>query len=110
MASRHDLIIDQGSTFNLLLEIQDVNSASLDLTGMTFASQAREAYDSPNISFAFTCSVPEPTSGQFYLNLPAEVSTATSAGRYVYDIEMTSGSVVTRIVQGTVDITPEVTR
>jgi hypothetical protein len=110
MASRHDLTIDQGSTFNLLLEVQDVNSASLDLTGMTFASQARESFDSPNISFAFTCSVLHPTSGQFYLNLPADASTAVSAGRYVYDIEMTSGSVVTRIVQGTIDISPEVTR
>lgn len=110
MASIYDINIDQGSTFNLLLQLQDINSASIDLTGMAFRSQVRESFESENITFAFTCSVPTPGLGQIYLTLPDNVSSSTPAGRYIYDLEMVSGSIVTRVMQGAVLISPEVTR
>ena len=46
------------------------------------------------------------------MQLAAATSSGISAGQYVYDLEIfTSGdSIVKRIIQGNVTITPEVTR
>lgn len=112
MAQSYDLTIDQGSTFSVLLELQDATSQSLNLSGITFASQARESYDSPSASFVFTCSVNNPAStGSLYMILPAPVTIGIIPGGYVYDLEMTtSGSIVSRIMEGRIVVTPEVTK
>jgi hypothetical protein len=110
MASKHDISLDQGSTFNILIALQDVSGSAIDLTGTTFKSQARVDFTAPTASFEFTASIPSPASGQFYLTLPAFQSSLIPEGAYVYDVEMTTGSVVARIIEGTITVRPEVTR
>ena len=46
------------------------------------------------------------------MQLPATTSAALAAGQYVYDLEIytANDSIVKRIIQGDVTITPEVTR
>ena len=43
--------------------------------------------------------------------LTAAQTNAIAAGRYVYDVEITSGEgIVTRVVEGQIEVTPGVTR
>jgi hypothetical protein len=44
------------------------------------------------------------------LGLTANQTSNLVAGRYVYDVELTEGGEVSRIVEGIVTVTPQVTR
>tara|TARA_A100001391_G_scaffold202737_2_gene193132 strand:+ start:434 stop:763 length:330 start_codon:yes stop_codon:yes gene_type:complete len=109
MATRVNILIDQGTDFTTSVSLTDNNGAQLDLTGMTAASQIRKTHSSSN-STSFTTALANNT-GTLTLSLNNSVTSSLSAGRYVYDVELTdSSSVVSRILEGIVTVTPEVTR
>ncbi len=108
MATRIDLLIDQGSTFTLAFDVLDDNSDPLDLSAYTVAGQMRKNY-STNVSTTFTTSIAN--TNEVTLSLTATETTAITADRYVYDVELDDGaSTITRIIQGRVTVTPEVTK
>lgn len=109
MATRVNIVIDQGTDFETSVELTDTNGAQLDLTGMTAASQIRKHHTSSN-STAFSTTLANST-GTLILSLNNAVTSALSAGRFVYDVELTdSTSKKSRILEGIVTVTPEVTR
>ena len=110
-AGTYNLVIDQGSDFALDLVIKQSGSA-LDLTNYTGRAQLRTSVDASSASATFTVTKTNASGGALKMELGASTSTSLSAGQYVYDLEIfTSGdSVVKRILQGDVTITPEVTR
>lgn len=109
MASKANLVIDQGSTFSTDLTLTDENGDPLSLSGFTANSQIRRWYTSSNTSAVFTTSI-NTTSSTISLTLTANQTSNLTFGRYVYDVEITSGSEVSRIVEGIITITPQVTR
>jgi len=109
MASKANLIIDQGSTFSTDLTLTDENGDPLSLSGYTANSQIRRWYTSSNTTAVFTTSI-NTTSSTISLTLTANQTSNLTFGRYVYDVEITSGSEVSRIVEGIITITPQVTR
>ena len=109
MATRVNILIDQGTDFTTSVNLTDNNGAQLNLTGMTAASQIRKTHSSSNAT-NFTTSLANNT-GTLTLSLNNSVTSSMSAGRYVYDVELTdSSNVVSRILEGIVTVTPEVTR
>ena len=109
MATKANIIIDQGTTFSTVINLTDDNGDPVDLTGYTGDSEMRKHYTSSN-SQSFTVSLGG-TSGTVTLSLTSAQTANLTPGRYVYDVEVTSGSnVVSRIVEGIVTVTPEVTR
>jgi hypothetical protein len=109
MATKANLIIDQGTNFNTSIALTDVDGGAIDLTGYTGASQMRKTYSSSN-SRSFSVSLGG-MSGTVGLQLTANQTANIEPGRYVYDVEITSSAnVVTRIVEGIVTVTPGVTR
>jgi hypothetical protein len=109
MATKANIIIDQGTTFTTVINLTDDNGDAIDLTGYTGDSEMRKHYTSSN-SQSFSISLGG-TSGSVTLSLTATQTANLTPGRYVYDVEVTSGSnVVSRIVEGIVTVTPEVTR
>lgn len=109
MATKANLVIDQGSTFSAELNLTDENGDVLSLSGYTANSQIRKWYTSTNAAATFATSI-NVESGQITLTLTANQTGSLSAGRYVYDVELTVGSEVSRIVEGIVTVTPQVTR
>jgi hypothetical protein len=109
MATKANIIIDQGTTFSTIINLTDDNGDPIDLTGYSADSEMRKHYTSSN-STSFAVSLGG-VDGTVTLSLtPAQTSNLTP-GRYVYDVEVTSGAnVVSRIVEGIVTVTPEVTR
>jgi hypothetical protein len=109
MATKANLVIDQGSTFSTELSLTDENGDILGLTGYTANSQIRKWYSSssPAATFATTINV---FSGVITLSLTANQTSTLVAGRYVYDVEIENGSEISRIVEGIITVTPQVTR
>lgn len=109
MATKAPLVIDQGSTFSADLTLTDENGDPLVLDGYTANSQMRKWYSSSNAAATFTTSINVNTA-VITLSLTANQTSNLVAGRYVYDVEIKSGSEVSRIVEGIVTVTPQVTR
>lgn len=112
MAAKANIIVDQGTDFDVTLTVTDDFGDVQDLTGYTAAGQVRKHYSSDTVvaTFDFTFGSPR-TSGLLTLQLPRSVTTAMEAGRYVYDVEITSQfDVRSRLIEGTLTVTPEVTR
>lgn len=107
MASKANLVIDQGSTYSVSINLTDDNGDPMDVTGYTSRSQLRKHYTSSN-SVSFNTSL---ATGTLTLSLTSTVTALIPAGRYVYDAELIdAANNVTRIVEGIVTVTPEVTR
>ena len=109
MATKANITVDQGTTFSTTINLTDENGDPIDLTDYTGRSQMRKHYTSSN-SVSFTVSLGG-TSGVVSLGLTSSQTANLTPGRYVYDVEVvSSANVVSRIVEGIVTITPEVTR
>lgn len=109
MATKANLVIDQGATFSTDLTLTDENGDPLALFGYTANSQIRRWYTSTNAAATFTTSI-NTTSAVITLSLTPNQTSNLVSGRYVYDVEIADGSEVSRIVEGIVTVTPQVTR
>lgn len=108
MATKANLVIDQGATFSTDLTLTDENGDMLILNGYTANSQLRKWYTSTT-SVPFTAAI-NVDSGVITLSLTDTQTSLLTAGRYVYDVEISDGSTVSRVVEGIITVTPNVTR
>ncbi len=107
MATKANLVIDQGSTFASSIDILDENDEPVNLTSYSARGQIRKHYSSTNsVSFTTTLS-----NGSLVISLTANQTAGMVSGRYVYDLELVDpANTVLRILEGIVTVTPEVTR
>ena len=109
-AAYSNLYLEQGTTFNATINVDDVYGSDYDLTGFTVSSQMRKSYYSSSATATFSTQVNANT-GSITLVLNAAVTANIAAGRYVYDtIIVNQNQAVTRILEGIVDVSPRVTR
>ena len=109
-AGTYNFILEQGATFNRILTLKE-DGGVMNLTGYSVASLMRSTHDSSTVVGTFTCTVSNATGGQITMTMTNSTTGAIEEGIYVYDIEIASGvGVVTRIMEGTVTVNPEVTR
>ena len=110
-AGKHNFTLEQGSTFDREITVQE-NSQALNLTGYSARMQMRSTHDSSSIALTFTAAIANPASnGKINLGATATATAAVEEGIYVYDLEIeSSAGTVTRILEGTITVTPEVTR
>lgn len=107
MANKLNLNIDQGADFSTTINVTNINGMPIDLTTYTAQSQMRRHYTSSNaVSFSVSIS-----NSNIILSLNSYTSSLLSNGRYVYDVEIISSSnVVSRVVEGIITVSPNVTR
>ena len=110
MATVQNIVIDQGTTFRLDINLTNDDGSAKDLANYTVASQMRKSYEA-STKTDFTC-VQVDASGKVTISLTATQTSAVKAGRYVYDVEITGTSPVEtlRVLEGLVTVTPEVTK
>lgn len=109
MAIKANLIIDQGCTYSTQMSINDPNGNPINLSNFTAAGQIRKHYTSSN-AVNFNCTL-VPNTGKVVLSLSANATSTMLPGRYVYDIELIDNQGrISRIIEGIVTITPNVTR
>ena len=111
MASISNIFIDQAATFTTTRTINDSTGSALDLTNFPAIAQIRKS-PSSSTSTAFTVAFVSPrTTGQITISLTDTQTTALEAGRYNYDVLITSGTnVKTRVVEGIATVNPSVSR
>jgi len=109
----YDMTIDQGATY-VLTVTWDISGSLVDLTGYTARLQARHSTGSTTTFISLTelsGLTLGGAAGTIIVTLTATQTAAITEKFGVYDLELESaGGVVTRLLQGAVTITREVTR
>lgn len=110
MATISNLYIDAGANYSNIITVSATNGQPLDLTGYTVASQMRKSYGSTTF-YNFTASIYNAAFGKLRLQLTPNQSEAIPAGRWLYDVEITSAAgVKSRVVEGIVTVNPQITQ
>lgn len=109
MAIKSNITIDQGTDYELTVNVKDANTTSINLQGYTGVAQLRKYYTSSR-KYDFVVTITANT-GEVTLAMSAANTANIAAGRYVYDCVLVSNTnVVSRIVEGIVTINPRVSR
>ncbi len=108
MATVSNVVIDQGTTFSLELNLTNDDASAKDLTNYTVTSQMRKSFEATTATDFTTAKVND--TGKITISLTATETAAVEAGRYVYDIEIASSQETLRVLEGIVTVTPNVTR
>lgn len=109
MAIKSNITIDQGTDYEVTINVKDANTTAISLTGFTGQAQIRKYYTSSR-KYDFTVTVSANT-GEVTMAMSANNTANIAAGRYVYDCVLISNTnVVSRIVEGIVTINPRVSR
>lgn len=112
MAATANLSIDQGASFTSDITVKDSAGDVFDLTGYTAAAKMALGFASTRTRVSFTTAIASPTTGVITLSLTASQTADLEApARYVYDVEITrtSDSSVTRVIEGIISTSPNVT-
>ena len=114
-AGRYHIKIEQGADLLLDIDVKDSSSSAVDFSGYSavrskfknFVTDSSSVLEANNSNSRLTFSS---TTGRLSLNVPASVTTSLTEGEGVYDMEVVDGSdVVFRVLEGTFEISPEVT-
>jgi hypothetical protein len=114
---RYDIILYQGSSYRLTVWVRYIDG-TFKLTGWTGAGQIRKTRRSSVIIAEFDCTIANELTGQLEVVLSSTDTALVEAGetltdsrsKYVYDIEITKGTLTYRILEGYIYMSPEVTR
>jgi len=110
MAAIANLTIDQGATFSSDVTVKDAQDNAFNLTGYTAVAKLAKGFASTKTRTNMTTSIAtDATTGVVTLSLTATETSALDAERYVYDLEITSGAAVTRVIEGIITVRPQVT-
>jgi len=110
IAGKHDLLIQQGSSFEL--SITPTFDDGTDPMAYDYRAQLRAFHDDDTVLADFTINK---GAAEIVLSLDAVTTAAieaTDVDKYVWDLEMYDDvpGFVARIIEGKVKVTPEVTR
>jgi hypothetical protein len=126
-AGKYSFTIEQGATFNLDIRYKDSNKNPIDLTGYSGRMQIKSGYaddnptlyatlssslrpDGTGLNFSGSNGTSPTTSGSIGIYISAATASLFTFDKAYYDLELYSGSVVTRILEGQVKLSKEVTR
>ena len=108
-----NFVCPQGSTFRRTLTYT-LDELPVDLTGYSSRLQVREAYysEDPIVSLVSGSGiVVGGSAGTIDILISASVTSEFPTGTHVYDLEIVSPSnIIDRLIEGTFNVTPEVTK
>lgn len=108
--------IDKGATFKYTLIWKDAQGAPINLAGYSARMQARTTKSAITYIFSLTSAVNggivlTPADGRIDITISAATTTIIQDSAGVYDLELQdSTGVVTRLIEGTVTFSDEVTK
>ena len=105
-----NITIEQGFDFDTSFQLEDTRTTTpLVLTGAATEGMLRKSYTSKS-AVSFASSVTDADSGIISISLTSDQTVGLKAGRYVYDIKITSGGAEYKAVEGSALVRPGVTR
>jgi len=109
MAATYDITIEQGADWSRDLFLTTSTQGAINIAGRTFASQIRQ-YPSGSVATSINCSVVSATGGQLRLTVTSAASLLVPTAGAKYDLLMvTSAGVATRLLAGSVNLSPRIT-
>lgn len=120
-AGTYNTTLDQGATFKRTFAVTTSAGVAIPQTGNTFAAQLRKLPKDTGTPVATFTAVIGTNTNEIDISLTPVQTTAipvvadpknpTATTRYYYDLEVTEPSTdVTRLVEGYIDVSPEVTK
>jgi hypothetical protein len=108
-----ELYIDQGTNFNTTISIQDdLTNLAQNVEGYIIRSQLRRSLLSVNASANLACYVSNAANGEMTISLDSANTSNLRPGTYFYDIKVidtNNGNNTTRLIEGVIFVTPEIT-
>ena len=124
-AGRYSFVIEQGATTNIQINWTDASGSAIDLSGYHSRMQIRPSVQSDTIYLSLSSSLTADgtginlsgsnfetplQSGSMAIYISADTTTGLDFNEAYYDLEMVNGSVVTRLLEGKVKLSKNVTR
>jgi hypothetical protein len=124
-AAKYSFVIEQGATLDFQIDWTDDSGSAIDLTGYHARMQIRPQVESDAVYISLSSSLqPDGTginlrgangqqpleSGSIGIFISAYSSSLLDFGKAVYDLEMVNGNYVTRLMEGYVNLSKNVTR
>jgi hypothetical protein len=108
----YNISINQGETYNLDYTLTNSNGSPMNISGYSVRGQVRYSYGSTGILLDLNPSIQNATGGGINVHLTPEQTAALPTTIAVYDIEsyLAANNTVSRVLNGTFSIAPEVTR
>ena len=117
MAVYEDITIDQGADVAVEIHLVNKDGSAKNLINHTVAAKLKRTYNSDSDdTHVFNCIIASPpTDGITTISLTNTQTNNLKSGQYVYDVELSfvdssSSTIVERILEGKVLVTPSVTR
>ena len=124
-AGKYSFIIEQGATTNLNVQWTDASGSAVDLTGYQARMQIRPGIEASDVYISLSSSLQPDgtglnlngsdgitplTSGSVGIYISAHSSSLLNFTEAYYDLEMVNGREVTRLLEGKVRLSKNVTR
>ena len=124
-AGRYSFVIEQGATTNLQINWTDSSGSAIDLTGYHSRMQIRPSVESDVVFLSLSSSLESDgtginlsgsngetplQSGSLAIYISADSTEDLNFNEAYYDLEMVNGSEVTRLLEGKVKLSKNVTR
>jgi hypothetical protein len=125
-AGKYSFIIEQGATTNFQINWTDENGSAIDLSGYQAKMQVRPHVESPETFLTLSSSLSDScgtginlsgsngttplASGSIGIYISAVSSSRLDFGEAFYDLELMKGCEVTRLLEGKVKLSKNVTR
>ena len=104
-----NLVLLGGANFKANFEVVDTSNAAFNFTGYSGSSQMTKSVAVGSTGFpaaTFAVGFTSAVGGKFNISLGATASRTLNEGRYVYDVIVSSGATVYKIVDGTILVQP----
>ena len=125
-AGKYSFVIEQGATVNFEIQYRDSNNNPVNLTGCSGKMQIRSSYadnnpvtyatlssslaaDGTGLNFSGSNGTTPLSSGSIGVFISAASSSVFTFNTAYYDLELTSGSIVTRLIEGQIRLSQQVT-
>jgi hypothetical protein len=106
-----ELFVNQGATFQYNLDLTNKDKSPMNVAGYSFSGQIRKSYYSSSATANLNITVANTANGNVVISMNATTTAGIKAGRYVYDVKMLdNANTTTRILEGIVTVTPQVTK
>ena len=124
-AGKYSFTVEQGSTTSFQVVYKDANGTPVNLSGYHARMQIRETIgsstiigrlsssldaDGPGLNLSGSAGTLPLSSGSIGVYISAASSSGFTFDTAVYDLELVTGTTVTRLLQGTIKLDKEVTR
>jgi len=104
-----NLTIHTGADFVTNFTVQNTSSSAFNLTGYTGSAAMSKSVSvgaTLGITTSFAVGFTSAAGGKFNISLGATATRSLKEGRYVYDILVSSGATVYRIIEGNILVKP----